>query len=257
MEWMRRGLLVLTLVIAACRPTQSTQPARAVRVCSETANMPFSNGRGEGFDDHITELLAEDLGVEVQHTFLNGVVAKDAVEAEGCDLVLGLPPRLGILPSTRPYYRASWVFVTRTSVGAPVRTFDDPRLRTLRVGVPVLGHAIPLPPAHALERRGIVANVRGFPMLPDDADDPPQFAPLRALAAGEIDVAIVWGPHAGFFVHDGSFAIANTPESDDGVPLASDVAIGARAPELLAQVDSFLVRRKPDIDAILHSYGVR
>ncbi len=257
---MRRAVgIVLALALVGCRPPHDTA-TRTVRVCAEDDNMPFSNARGEGFEDRIAELLAGDLAARVDRVGLGEgePVDRDRLEAARCDVLIGVPSRLALAPSTRPYYRTSWVFVTRLAVGEPVRSLDDSRLRVLRVGVPTAGHGVDLPPVHALARRGIVANVRPFPVYSDDANDPAPLGPLRALEAGEIDVAIVWGPHAGWFLQDrGKVAITKvTPENDEGVPFAYDIAMGAHDPELRAELDAFLVRRAPEIDAILRTYGV-
>lgn len=259
---MRRAVgLVFAVAVAVlgCRPPRETSE-RTVRVCAEDDNLPFSNARGEGFEDRIAELLAGDLGAQLHHVWLRQgePVDRTRLDAARCDVVIGVPSSLELTPSTRPYYRTSWVFVTRLAIGEPVRSLDDARLRVLRVGVPTAGHGVDLPPVHALARRGIVANVRPFPIQSDDPDDPAPLAPLRALEAGEIDVAIVWGPHAGWFLQDRSkVAIAKvSPAVDQGVPFAYDIAMGAKDPELRAELDAFLVRRAPEIDTLLRTYGV-
>lgn len=253
-------LLLGSAALGACRPGGGAG-ARELRVCSEEENMPFSNARAEGFEDKIALLFAQDVGARVQHVTLpaGAVLDKRAIEANACDVVVGVPRRLALMPATRPYYRAGWVFVTRSTSGEPIRSFDDPRLSTLRVGVPVVGgHGAELAPVQALARRGIVTNVRKFPVYVDDPADPAPLAELRALAAGDIDVAVVWGPHAGWFVDDRTkVSIAKVePEVDHGVPLAYDVAIGARDDALRDELDGFLARRADDVEALVRTYGV-
>jgi len=244
----------------ACKAAPTTA-AREVRVCSEGENMPFSNGRAEGFEDRIAELFAEDVGARVQHVSLapGAVLDRASIEGNGCDVVIGVPRRLQLMPATRPYYRAGWVFVTSKALGEPVSSLDDARLQKLRIGVPVVGgHGAELAPVHALARRGITLNVRKFPVYVDDPADPAPLAELRALSAGEIDVAILWGPHAGWFVEDRTkLSITKVePEVDHGEPLAYDVAIGARDDALRDELDAFLARRARDVDAIVRTYGV-
>lgn len=223
--------------------------------------MPFSNGRAEGFEDRIAELFADDVGAHLERVTLppGSSLDKESIVANRCDMVVGVPRRLELMPATRPYYRATWVFVSSKSLGEPVTSFDDPRLKKLRIGVPVVGsHGAELAPMHALSRRGITLNVRKFPVYVDDPADPSPLAQLRALTAGEIDVAILWGPHAGWFVEDrGKLSITKvTPEVDHGEPLAYDVAIGAKDDALRAELDAFLARRADDVDAIIRTYGV-
>lgn len=263
---MKRSLAVLSLAClsltcgGACKPP-SQAAAREVRVCAEDENMPFSNARAEGFEDRIAELFAEDVGARVQRVTLpsGAVLDRPTIEANRCDIVVGVPRRLELMPATRPYYRASWVFVSSRSLGEPVGSFDDPRLKKLRIGVPVVGgHAAELAPVHALSRRGITLNVRKFPVYVDDPGDPAPLAELRALSAGDIDVAILWGPHAGWFAEDRTkLSITNVaPDVDHGEPLAYDVAMGARDDALRDELDAFLARRARDVDAIVRTYGV-
>lgn len=250
---------LLTLA-GGCRAPSSLS-VREVRVCAEDENMPFSNARGEGFEDRIAELFAEDVGARVRRVSLpaGAVLDREAIAENRCDMIVGVPRRLELMPATRPYYRAGWVFVTSKELGKPITSLDDPRLGRLRVGVPVVGtHGAELAPVRALARRGITVNVRKFPVFVDDAADPAPLAELRALAASDIDVAIVWGPHAGWFLEDrGRFSIDRvTPEVDHGEPLAYDVAIGARDDALRDELDAFLARRAPQVEAIVRTYGV-
>jgi mxaJ protein len=256
----------MTLTLALMLPAllaSAPPPAHPVlRVCSDPNNLPFSNAREQGFENRLARLLAEDLGAELRYTWWaqrRGFL-RNTLKAGSCDVVMGVPSQLEMVAATRPYYRASYVFVARRG-DRPVRSLDDPRLRRLRVGVPVVGDdgANP-PPAHALARRGIVDNVRGFSVLGDYAQDSPPLAILQALERGDIDLAIVWGPLAGYRLRrGGALQIAPVqPQSDDGLPFAYDISLGTRRADrdLRQRLDDFLVRRRADIDRILTDYGV-
>jgi mxaJ protein len=235
-----------------------------LRICADPNNLPFSNRRGEGFENKIATLLAHELGAEVSYTWWaqRRGFFRNTLAAGTCDVVLGVPAGLERVAATRPYYRTSYVFVSRKARHLDLRSLDDPRLRRLRVGIPLVGDdGQNPPPAHALGRRGIIDNVVGFSVLGDYARDSPPLRILEALDAGKIDVAIVWGPVAGYFAknHAGHFEIRPvTPSDDDGVPFVFDIALGVRRGDAarLQQLDGLLVRKRAAIAAILASYGV-
>jgi mxaJ protein len=176
-------------------------------------------------------------------------------------VIIGVPAAMELVRTTRPYYRSSYVFASRAERHLSVASLDDPALAKLRVGVPLLGDdgANP-PPAHALGRRGIIDNVVGFSVYGDYRDDSPALGVMEALADGRIDLAIVWGPLAGFMARRRHLAlrIAPTPPRDGNLPLAFDIAMGVRKDDeaLATRLDGVLARRRGEIARILEDYGV-
>ena len=144
--------------------------ARELRVCADPNNLPFSNQRGEGFENRIAEIVAEELGATVAYTWWaqrRGFV-RNTVNAGACDLIPGTVFGADGLRTSRPYYRSSYVFLTRADRGPDVESLDDPALRTATIGVQLVGDdGSNTPPAHALARRGVVNNVRGFMVYGD------------------------------------------------------------------------------------------
>ncbi|MFL6861615.1 MAG: substrate-binding domain-containing protein [Allosphingosinicella sp.] len=253
-------MILLAAFLAAAAP-----PQRELKVCADPNNLPFSNAKGEGFENRIVELVARDLGARVRYTWWaqrRGNV-RNTLNAGACDLIPGVGSNVDMLGTTRPYYRSTYVAVTRADRHLGIASFDDPRLKALRIGVQLIGDdGANTPPAHALARRGIVANVRGF-MVYGDYDDPDPQAPiLKAVAAGEIDVAFVWGPVAGYFAARQKPALAVTPlaERFDGpqLPLAYDVSMGVRRDDraLREEVEGALARHAGEVKAILARYRV-
>ena len=168
-----------------------------------------------------------------------------------------------MLAVTRPYYRSSYVFVSRADRKLDIRSLDDPRLRTLTVGVQMIGDdATNTPPAHALARRGIVSNVRGYMLYGDYSKPNPPAAIVDAVDRGDVDVALVWGPLAGFFAKRARHPLALTPVTPwlDGPqwPMVFDVSMGVRREdaELRGRLDDSLERNRRRIDALLAAYGV-
>jgi mxaJ protein len=164
--------------------------------------------------------------------------------------------------TTAPYYRSTYVFVTRQ--GRPVRSLDDPALRRLRIGVQLIGDdgANP-PPAHALAARGVIDNVAGFTVYGDYREPNPPARVVDAVAAGEVDAAVAWGPMAAYFARCQPVPLDVTPvepavDPTSGLPMTFAIALGVRKgnTELRDRLDAILVRRKAEIDAILDEYGV-
>jgi mxaJ protein len=168
-----------------------------------------------------------------------------------------------MLATSRPYYRSTYVFVTRTADGLDGLTLDDPRLRRLRLGVQLVGDdGANTPPADALARRGIVDNVRGYPVYGDYRDATPQAAIIDAVARGDVDVALVWGPTAGWFAARAPAPLALVPVTPwlDGpqLPMVFDVSMGVRRDDraLRRELDAALERNREAIARILDAYHV-
>lgn len=241
------------------------QQASTLRVCADPNNLPFSNQAGQGFENRIAQLVAADLHRRVEYTWWaqrRGFV-RNTLNAGKCDLLVGVPANFGPVLTTQPYYRSSYVFMTRSMDGPRVRSFDDPVLRHVRVGVQLIGDDFAnTPPAHALSRRGVIANVVGFHVAGDYSKPNPPARIVDALAARSIDVAVVWGPLGGYFATREPVALTVTPVSPQVdvpfLPFAFDIAMGVRRSDSLfmRRLDSVITRRRPQIDSILATYGV-
>ncbi|HWT11159.1 MAG TPA: substrate-binding domain-containing protein [Allosphingosinicella sp.] len=253
--------LPLLLLLGSC----SGPEPRVLRVCADPNNLPFSNRAGQGFENRLAELVAAELGASLSYTWWaqrRGNV-RETLNAGLCDLIPGVGAGLEMLATTAPYYNSAYFAVTRADRGLDVGSFDDPRLRRLRIGVQMIGDDFSnTPPAHALARRGLIDNVRGYMVYGDYARSEPQANIVAAVAAGEIDVAFVWGPVAGFFARRQPVGLDLTrvaPEDRiSGLPMAFAVAMGVRRDdrELKREVDEVLRRRSSTIAGILAEYGV-
>jgi mxaJ protein len=238
--------------------------ARELRVCADPNNLPFSNEAGDGFENKLVNVIAEELGAEVRYTWWaqrRGFL-RSTLKAEVCDLVPGLPANLEGVRTTAPYYRSSYVFVTRSD-GPEIASFNDPVLRELKIGVHLIGDdGSNTPPAHALSHRGIIENVRGYMIYGDYNEPNPPARILDALARRDIDVAVVWGPLGGYFAKHVSVPLKIAPVRPifDGpqLPMVFDISMAMRKEDeaLRQEVDAALAHRRADVDAILASYGV-
>ena len=250
-------------VIAAFAPSAAHAFVSPLRVCADPNDLPFSDAAGEGFENKIAQMIAGNLHRPLEYVWRaqrRGFL-REGLNAGLCDLVTAVPSGLDMIRETRPYYRSTYVFVSRAGDPA-VSSFDDPSLRTRKVGVQLIGDdGMNTPPAHALAQRGVVDNVRGFLVYGDYRKDNPSADIVRAVADGEIDVAAVWGPLAGYFAKQQSPPLVVTPLTDQGtgrIPMVFDIAMGVRKrDEDLAQaVQAALDDLKPQIDRTLQQYGV-
>ncbi len=260
---MRLTALCVWLAIATgCgHAVTATQP---LRVCSDPNNLPFSNQQQQGFENRIADLLARDLGTMVEYTWWaqrRGFL-RNTLLAGRCDVVMGLPRDVEMAQTTQPYYRSTYVFVTRTARRLDIRSFDDSALRQLRVGVQVIGDdGANSPPAHALSRRGIVNNLIGYSVYGDYATNSPPSRIVTAVAKGEVDVAAVWGPLAGYFAaeqREPLDIVPVSPQVDAGLPLVFDLSMAVRRNDTarLAVLNQFVQRHRRDINRILDRYHV-
>ena len=226
------GAVILTLISVLL--ASSGCYARELRVCADPNNLPFSNERGEGFENKIAELIASELNVKVSYTWWaerRGFI-RNTLNAGSCDLVPGTTNGIEMLRTTRPYYRSGFAFVTRADQ-PQVSSFDDPRLRKLTIGIQLVGEdGSNPPPAEALGRRGLIDNVRGYSVYGDYRDETPASAIIHAVAKGDIDVAIVWGPVAGYFASREGVPLRVTlvsPQNDGPrLPMVFDINMGVR-----------------------------
>jgi mxaJ protein len=265
----RRGLAVLATLalsgvslLAGCISVQEPPP---LRVCADPNNLPFSNDRGEGFENRLATMLAADLGTRVEYTWWaqrRGFV-RNTLGSGQCDVLMGVPAGFELAATTRPYYRSTYVFVSRRDRGLDLRSLDDERLQHLRIGVQMIGDDFSnSPPAHALSARGVVQNVIGYSVLGDYSQPNPPARVVEAVARGEIDVAVVWGPLAGYFAQRQPAALdlfPVTPEMDTPFrPFAFDISMAVRRgdPERRQLLEDFIVRRRAEIDRVLAEYGV-
>ncbi|MDB5824063.1 MAG: transporter substrate-binding protein [Herminiimonas sp.] len=260
-------LLVLTVAVsgwaASSGPFILSSPAvdhkRELRVCADPDNLPYSHEDESGFENRIARLVAEDMGAALHYYWLpqrRGFVRKTMGQGL-CDVFIGVPSRFERVLTTRPYYRSSYVFVTRR--GEPPGSLDTARLRSSRIGVQLVGNDLAAtPPGHALTQVGMTDNVVGFTIFGDGSAAQRM---VDALAARKLDVALIWGPQAGWTARRAAVpmdvAIAHAP-TNLPVPFEFSISMGvARGNQALRdELDAVLLRRRGDIDAILTEYAV-
>jgi mxaJ protein len=248
----------------ACFAAAHSRFPGVLRVCADPNNLPFSNDRGEGFENRLAEMVARDLGTRVAYTWWaqrRGFL-RNTLNAGKCDVVLGVPTRLARTDTTRPYYRSTYVFVAPRRRHLGLRSLDDPALRGLRIGVQMVGDDFAnSPPAHALSSRGIITNVRGYSVAGDYSQPNPPARIVEAVARGHIDTAVVWGPLAGYFAAREPEPLDVTPvlpHADPQLPFTFAISMAVRPGDEGRRkiLDDFIVRRRDTIDRLLSEYHV-
>lgn len=258
----RNRWILLGMGLLACGRENS---ARELRVCSDPNNLPFSNQREEGFENRLAELIAADLGASLKYTWRpqrRGFI-RNTLGAGACDVIMGMTAGAERVLTTKPYYRSTYVFVYRKDHNLAIRSLDDPALRKLQIGVQLIGDDYAnTPPVHALSRRGIVGNLVGFTVFGDYSQENPPARIIDAVVAGQVDVAIAWGPLAGYFAQRFRTGLAVVPVSPASDPPALkftfDIALAVRedAAALRDELDAVLTRRQREIRRLLTAYGV-
>jgi mxaJ protein len=258
------ALLIASAGVALMASAQSRAPSD-LRVCADPYDLPFSNNQEEGFENKIAHVVARDLNATVTNYWWpsrRGVL-RNSILGGFCDVMIQAPVGLDPVATTKPYYRSTYYFVYRAERGFALRSLDDTILKRLKIGVNMIGYDYTnTPPAHALGSRGIVGLV-GFGnfLNPDpNADHPDDI--IKAVAKDSIDVAIVWGPLAGYWAKRQSvpLTLVALPDSDavSGMPFAFSMAMAVRHRDkaLKATLDSVIDRRRGEITEILRQYNV-
>ncbi|HZZ60446.1 MAG TPA: substrate-binding domain-containing protein [Roseiarcus sp.] len=228
------------------------------RACADPRNLPFSNEAGEGFENKIAELFAKKLGKSVAYTFYPGATGfiRNTLNAHRCDVVLGIAQGVDIVQPTSPYYRTSYVAAYRK--GGPLDGLDslsDPRLKTAKIGI-VAG----TPPATSLAANGLLGNIKSYALVVDTRFDSPTREMMDDLDRGEIDVALLWGPIAGYYGLKAKTPTTVVPllKEQNGPHMVYRIVMGVRHSDQnwKRTLNKLISDNQSEIDAILRSYGV-
>jgi quinoprotein dehydrogenase-associated probable ABC transporter substrate-binding protein len=228
-----------------------------LRVCADPNNLPFSDEKGEGFENKIAALLGKDMSLPVKYTFFPQVVGfvRNTLRAGQCDLVMGTVAGDDVMQTTTPYYYTSYMMVFRSDKGLSFSGFDDPKLKELHIGI-IAG----TPPADLLVRYGLMANARPYALMVDTRFESSTHQLMTDVAEGKVDAAMLWGPIAGYYVQRDKLPLTMTPiKSEPGLPrMAYHIAMGVRANEAdwRHRINDEIHKNQSEITQILRDYGV-
>jgi mxaJ protein len=255
------GLVVVVLPARAQRPAP-LDPEK-IRVCADPDNMPSSNDKLAGYENKLATLISQELKAKLEYVWyptrrgyfriLNGMY---------CDLAMEVPAGLDMAGATKPYFRSGYVFVTRKGSGLEdIKSLADPRLKKLKIGVNIYtSDAENSPPAMALSQYGVVGNLTGYSTFFDENNRPEDI--INAVGKKEVDLAIAWGPLAGYYAKQAMVPLVLTPlpakDSLSEIPFQYNIGIAVRRKdkEFKDSLEAVLTRRQPEVQAILKEYAV-
>jgi quinoprotein dehydrogenase-associated probable ABC transporter substrate-binding protein len=245
--------------------------AEPLRVCADPDNLPLSNARGEGYENKIAEQLAHDLGRKVEYTYFpqrmgfvrNTLRQKDPQTQQfKCDVIIGVPKGYELTATTRPYMRSTYALVFRHSPElANLEKADDllklapQKLHALRIGV--FGRS---PGADWLLRNELLDHAVMYSPQSGDPAENPAHTIERDLDADKIDLAILWGPMAGFLVGKHADAawravpFAIDPEIKFDYEISMGVRFGEK--EWKDTLDQWIATHEESVRGILTSFRV-
>jgi quinoprotein dehydrogenase-associated probable ABC transporter substrate-binding protein len=261
------ALLIGFLAVVPAAEGQQLRPNTGkpgiLRVCADPDNMPLSNQKGEGFEQRIAELVAKEWNAKVEYAWWpvrRGFFSR-ALNGRYCDVAIQAPVAFDMAGVTKPYFRSGYVVVTRKDSGLDIKSLADPRLKKLRIGVNLLNSdAENTPPAMALSRYGVVGNLVGYSTFYTETERPEDI--INDVAKKKTDVAIVWGPLAGYFAKHSPVPLSITPlaerDSLSDFPFRFNLGMGVRRRDVALRdsLQTVIDRKQPEIQAILREYGV-
>ena len=231
---------------------------KVLRVCADPRNLPFSNEKGEGFENKLGELFAEKLQKKLDYMYFpqaTGFV-RMTLAAHRCDVIMGFPQGDDLVQGTNPYYRTAYALIAKQGSGLDdVATLEDARLKDKRIGI-VAG----TPPATNMAVAGLMANARPYPLMIDTRFDSSSAAMIKDLMSGEIDAGVLWGPMAGYYAKQASPPLHVTPlvKETSGPRLAFRIGMGVRPADQnwKRQLNRLIQENQPAINKILLDFGV-
>ncbi|PKU21558.1 substrate-binding domain-containing protein [Telmatospirillum siberiense] len=238
-------------------PTGDLVARTSLRVCADPSDLPFSNEKGEGFENKIAELLGREMSLPVEYVWYPQVIGflRNTLWAGRCDLVMGTVAGDGELDTTNPYYYTSYVLVFRNDVDPPFSGLDDPRLKELRIGV-ISG----TPPADLVLRHGLMGRARPYPLTVDTRVDAPSRRMIEDVAARSIDAGVLWGPLAGYYIRREKLplGVALLKGEPSAPRMDYHIAMGVRhnEPDWRRKINGLIRSKQGEINQILLDYGV-
>jgi quinoprotein dehydrogenase-associated probable ABC transporter substrate-binding protein len=257
------ALCALSMTVAqgaAAQHLPDTVTTDVLRVCGDPGNMPFSERKEDGFENKIAAIIADELKVKLRYYWLTqgpGFV-RNTLGTGLCDLIIGQAFGSDLVQTTNPYYRSSYTLVTRAGELDGITALDDPRLKGKAIGV-IAG----TPPVNRMGDLGLVSTMKAY--APYQLDPSRKFQTvgaeiIGALAAKEIDAAVLWGPAAGWLAKQSGTPMTVVPllKEPPRPPMAYRIAMGVRLGEndWKRSLNTVLRKRKSDIDTVLREYDV-
>ena len=227
---------------------------KVLRVCSDPRSLPFSNEKGEGFENKLAELLAAKLGKSLAYTWYpnsTGFV-RNTLGSYRCDIIMGFPQGDDIAQVTNPYYATTYALVYKPGTGLDgVTSLADPRLKDKRIGI-VAG----TPPSNIMVANGLMARAKPYPLVIDTRVDSSAHDMIRDIEDGTVDAGVLWGPMAGYYAMHAEPRLSVVPLDGPHMSFRISMAVRHQDQEFKRLLNRLIQENQADIDALLRSYGV-
>lgn len=232
---------------------------KTLRVCSDPANMPFSNEKGEGFENKIADVIADELKVPVEYTWFpqsTGFV-RQTLFSKRCDVIIGYAQGDELVLNSNAYYRSTYAIIAKKGSGIDgIGDLSDPKLADKRIGI-----IANTPPAYLMAKHGLMGKAKPYPLIVDRRFESPQAQMIQDIRSGDIDAGILWGPFAGFLARQAGDPLVVTPVKVDpnlSTKMSYGVTLGVRLSDndWKKQLNTILRKRQGDIDKVLLDFGV-
>jgi mxaJ protein len=230
-----------------------------LRVCADPNNLPFSNDKGQGLENKLAQLIANDLSADLKYVWFSERknFLRNSLNANLCDAVLGVPIDVDEALLTRPYYRSTYVMVSRTDRALKIESLYDPRLKDLRIGLHIVEDDY-APPGHLLAAQGLSSQIVGYSLYGAYGETNPPARLIDAVAKSEVDLAIIWGPFAGYFAKKPRFTSQPvSPIRFQTIPFIYSIGVAVRKADVALQsaIQQVLDHECPRIRALLKEYA--
>ncbi|MBS0250758.1 MAG: substrate-binding domain-containing protein [Proteobacteria bacterium] len=231
---------------------------KELRVCADPADLPFSNQKGEGFENKIANIIGDELKLPVVYTWFPKATGfiRMTLNAKRCDLVIGWGQGDDMVLNTNAIYRSTSALIYKKGTGLDgVESLSDPRLQGKRIGMQQ-GSA----GATLAAKYGLMANVHGYPMIVDRRYENPAEDMMNDIRKGDIAAGILWGPMATYWAkRDGEPLVVVPLVKDNGAArIAFRITMGVRNGDdnWKRRLNEVIRKRRADIDKVLLDYGV-
>lgn len=263
----RRFVLAAAAALLFAGPVAAQQPGlggsvelvdpHTLRVCADPSDLPFSDKAGAGFENKIAALFGEKLHRPVSYTYFPQVIGfyRNTLNAFRCDVVIGVAQGMELVQTTTPYYRTAYALVFKPGTGLDgISSLEDPRLEKKRLGV-----IARTPPSTLIVRDGLMTHTKPYPLMVDTRYDNPSKTMIGDLVAGQIDVAVLWGPLAGYYAKHAGIPLTVAPLlHEHGAPMEFRISMGVRRSDRdwKRTLNRLISDNHDAINKILVAYGV-
>ena len=253
------AVFAVALALGFIGASGSQAAGGSMRVCADPDNMPFSNEKGEGFENKLAELIAEKLNTEFDYVWFSEATGyvPNTMGQDACDLVMGYAQGTGLIDDTNPYYYTSYVLLYREDDPnlSGVDRLSDPRLKNKRIGL-----VARTPPASILAMHGLVANAKPFEIFAGESQSKAAADMVAEIAAGKLDAGLLWGPVGGYYARRSPVLLNVVPlvKESAGPSTIYGITMGVRPndPQWKHKINKVIAENQGDINLILQSYDV-